>query len=228
METDRPSSAGERAEIAWIRASDSILRGLNHAFSNQLSLIRLLSQFVREGEVVDAELAGIAAEAAHLDVLLGHYRLLPFAAEGAPEPIRVLDVTNDALALFRYREDARDRACTVEGDPDTSPVLLNPAALTQAVTLLLCAAARMAGQGSGADALVLRYGGDAEWVRVAVEVRAPTPPALSGDPPEIAAVRWLIRDAEGSTEVAKTPSGGSSVGIRIGTLRRLRQRAPGA
>ncbi|MBI1809690.1 MAG: hypothetical protein HYR75_07315 [Gemmatimonadetes bacterium] len=220
---DRPSAA--LAAEAWMSAAGNVLRGLNHGFSNRLSALGAVAAGLGSpdeasmGEQVDGEIG-------RLEGLLRLYRLLPMAGALPAEPAQVSDAMDDAVGLFRHHYALRDVACTVEGDPMTPPVLVNLTVLTQAVLLLLCAAARHLPADQYADGVVLRYAGDSDWVDLTAETGVAVPLA-EGTTSEVAALRWMVRDAAGDASVMRTARGLVRATLRVGTLANLRRRERG-
>jgi hypothetical protein len=166
----------------------------------------------------------IAGEAVELDRLLNLYRLLPFGAYPSPEAIRITDVVADAVAFAANLADSGQGSHVVEDDPDTPPVLMDPTALTQAVVLLLVAAARHQSVGPDARALELRVAGTPDWVTVSAEATHPITPHGVDVPAELVAAQWLIRDAEGSVSLVRGGLGGVRAEMRLATLARMRAR----
>ena len=230
METD-PDTAARQAAFAWIKATGEVLNGLNHAFSNHLSLIRLVPELLKHDEVTAAELSQVAEDAVHLEDLLGLYRLYAFPSREAAEPILVPDVVPAALALLKHHLDLRDLPCVVEGTANLQPILMNRTSLAQALLLLLCAAGRHVRPDSDGAGIVLGYRGDGEFVEIAAETRGASAADAgnSGEQPfELLAIRWLIRDADGTAHVTHVTGGGVRVAMRVGSLARLRRRPAGA
>ena len=97
---------------------------------------------------------------------------------------------------------------------------MNPAAFTKCVLLLLCVAARTLTVSPGDSGVVdLAFAASADAVRMSAQGVDARHDAAAGDPPELPALRWLIRDAEGVVEFMR---GGATVSI--GTLVSLRRR----
>jgi len=213
------------AAEAWMSAAGNVLRGLNHAFSNRLSALGAVAAGLGMGhespvtEQVDVEVT-------RLEQLLRLYRMLPLAGTLPPEPAQVSDAIDDAAVLYAHHFALRDVPCQVEGDPLTPPVLLNLTVLTQAVVLLICAAARHVPEGQESTGVRLRYSGDNDFVELIAETNAAVPLAPGG-PPDLAALRWMAQPAAGEASVAATPRGTVRATLRVGTLAYLRRRERG-
>lgn len=211
------------ASESWLGTLDAVLRGLNHEFSNRLSLARLapqLTSIMREDEAGLGALTDEAARSEDLFSLLRLYRLMVFENSEPADPLLVADVIADAAELFRHHTAFRDLAVEPGEPGPLPPVLMSPAALTQAVLLLLCAAARHAPDRRGdTGTIALTFAAGQDAVRItATAVGAETAP-VGAEPPEFPALRYLVRDAEGVVEAV--PGGAT---LTIGTLVRLRRR----
>lgn len=216
------TTSNSSASQSWIETSDAVLRGLNHEFSNRLSLARLapqLSAMIAAGDAEIQRLTGGADHSEDLFNLLRLYRLVVFESTEPAEPLLVSDVVADAIDLFKHHSTFRDMDVRVTADDTIPPVLMNPGALCRAVLLLLSAAARrLPAAHADTGTIELGFAADA----LAVRVSASTPDAdetkMADDLHELIALRYLIRGAEGAVDV--TPAG---VTMSIGTLVRLRQ-----
>jgi nitrogen-specific signal transduction histidine kinase len=210
------------AAQSWIETSDAVLRGLNHEFSNRLSLARLapqLSELLATGE---HELMKMAADPSRSDEMLNLlrlYRLMVFGHTDPAEPLIVSDAAADAVDLFKHHAVLRDIEVRINGGESMPPVLMNPAAATQAILLLLCAAARQLAVPPGEmGSIALTFSGDEHAARLTADADESPVHGASGDVPELPALRFLIRNVEGSVEQS-----GSAFTMSIGTLLRLRQ-----
>lgn len=216
------TQSGLSVAESWLETSDAVLRGLNHEFSNRLSLARLapqLSSLVAAGEPQLERYAADAERAEDLLRLLRLYRLMVFASSEQAEPLLFSDVVPDAVDLFQHHTAFRDLEVRVNSDDTIPPVLMGPAALTQAVLLVLCAVARRSSVPLGdTGVLAIDFAADANAVRVAVRGDAVGPARGAGDSPEFPALRHLVRGVEGAVE---TVDGGAV--LSVGTLVRLRQ-----
>jgi hypothetical protein len=227
------STMGATGAEAWLQTADGVLCGLNHALSNRIAAIGAVDAAVADGHDVGhvspaAVSPSIGRELERIDRLLRLYRLLE-SADGAPaEPARIADALPDAVRLFQHHLAVRDVPCAVESALDLSPVLLPPAALTQALLVLMCAAARRAANTSPNGGIVLRCGGDADWVVVAVETRGLAKVLNEAEPRELGAARWLLRHGAVTVDTAPTPGGGLRVSMRVETLATARRRERGA
>jgi hypothetical protein len=208
---------------SWLETSDAVLRGLNHEFSNRLSLARLtpqLSALLASGEPGMQKLAADADRSEDLLHLLRLYRLMVFASGEQAEPLLVSDIVVDAVDLFKHHTTFRDLDVRVNTDTTIPPVLMSPGALTQATLLLLCAAARQVTLARGdTGVLAITFVADANSVRITVHANEGGGDAGADEPPELPALRYLIRDVNGAVEV--TPDGAM---LSVGTLVSLRQR----
>jgi len=214
-----------RADAAesWLWTSDAVLRGLNHEFSNRVSLARLAPQLLAMAEAGDRDMQRIAAAEGQSDdmlQLLRLYRLLVFHTNEPAEPIIIADVLDDAVSLFNHHTIFRDIEIRVTPDATIPPVLLDPASLTQALLLLFCAAAELIGGAQGEGGVIeLGYFATPDDVRVSAAVPVTGAAAPATEPPQLPALRYLIRDADGRVEVA--PDG---VTMTLGSLLKLRRR----
>jgi nitrogen-specific signal transduction histidine kinase len=213
------------SEVAqsWLETSDAVLRGLNHEFSNRLSLARLapqLSAMLAAGEFELQKLADDSNRPDDLLQLLRLYRLMVFGNNEPTEPLLVSDHVDDAVALFKHHTAFRDLDVQVNADSSIPPVLMNPAAMTQAVLLLLCIGARQSSVATGeSGTVVLGFGADANAVRISVQAAGVARQLAIDELPELPALRYFVRDAEGSVKVV-----GGGVTLSVGTLVKLRQR----
>ncbi|MBA4070826.1 MAG: hypothetical protein C0497_03180 [Gemmatimonas sp.] len=215
-----------QAVEAWLRTADALLCGLNHALSNRVSGLAIIS-LLREGwQMNAAEVEELTAEMAKLDDLLRLYRLLERHDAAQAEPILVPDAVSDALALFAHHPLVREVTCTVSGDADTPPVLLVPSAFVHALALLISAAAVRIDGGTRAGGLHLSYAHDAALVSIVVETRTPAWALPEDDPnggvPELAAIGWLTRGAAVSVAESRTSDGALRLEMRLRTLARAR------
>lgn len=211
------------AAQSWLATSDAVLRGLNHEFSNRLSLARLapqLSAMIAAGEFELRKMADDSGNSEDLLNLLRLYRLMVFGNSEPAEPLIVSDVVPDAVDLFKHHTTFRDLDVRAPVDTSIPPVLINRASLTQGVLLLLGAAARQLELAPG-DTGMLELGctADADAVRISAHVAESVERNPPADAPELAALRYLIRDVEGT---AGMTSRGAT--MSIGTLVRLRRR----
>lgn len=214
---------------SWLHTSDAVLRGLNHEFSNRLSLARLtpqLSALLAAGEPGMQRLAADADRSEDLLHLLRLYRLMIFGSAEQPEPLLVSDNIVDAVDLFRHHTTFRDLDVRVNADATIPPLLMAPGALTQALLLLLCAAAgRVALARGDTGTLVVDFAATEDAVRIAVRLDGVTEASTAGaaheggDPPELVALRHLVGGVNGTVEL--TPA---SATLSVGTLVSLRQR----
>jgi hypothetical protein len=218
---------GLAAVEAWLRTADALLCGLNHAFGNRLFSLAVMAPWGDGSASHAAELEGIVAETGRLSELLKLYHLLESSEFALAEATRVSDVVPGALALLAHHPTVRDLPCTVEGNVETPPVLLVPSALVQALLLLLCAAAAHASAGREAAGIHLSYGGDSDWVTIAVETRTSVPSGQAVEVPELPAVRWLLRGTDVTESAALTPEGRLRLELRVATLANLRSREHG-
>jgi nitrogen-specific signal transduction histidine kinase len=212
------------AALSWLATSDAVLRGLNHEFSNRLSLARLapqLAAMIAAGEQQMRALAEDVDGAEEMFRLLRLYRLLVFETSDPAEPALVTDALADAIALFKHHVEFRDLEVQVGEAGSLPPVLMNPSALVQSVLLLLCAAARCMAVRPGEPAkIAVRFSADADAVHVTAASADAAGSKDSAEPPEFPALRYLVRDALGTV----TANGGT-VTLSLGTLVRLRRLA---
>jgi hypothetical protein len=216
----------EAAAEAWVRTADALLCGLNHALSNRISSLLVVSPERVERGLGAAEAARVGAELTKLEELLRLYRLLERSDLASAEPVRVPDAVADALALFSRHPALRDIECTVAGDADLPAVLLNPSVLVHAMAFLVCAvAARLDSNESGA--LHVAYTGDLAWVTIAVETRSPIAEAETAGAPALDVVRWLLRGAPVTAAESRAPGGGLRLEFRLPTLASQRRQERG-
>ncbi len=211
------------AAQSWLATSDAVMRGLNHEFSNRLSLARLapqLSAMIAGGEPELRKLADESGSSEEMLNLLRLYRLMVFGNNEPAEPLIVADVVPDAVELFKHHTTFRDLDVRAPVDTTVPPVLINRASLTQGVLLLLGAAARQLELAPGdTGVLELACTADADAVRISAQVTEGVERKTPADAPELAALRYLIRDVEGAADM--TNRGAT---MSIGTLVRLRRR----
>jgi nitrogen-specific signal transduction histidine kinase len=210
------------AAQSWLETSDAVIRGLNHEFSNRLSLARLapqLSAMIETGEHAMLGLADTGGNSEDLLNLLRLYRLMVFESSEPAEPLLVSDVVADAVDLFNHHSTFRDMEVRVIADDTIPPVLMNPGALCRAVLLLLSAAARrLPAAHADRGTVELWFGAETNAVHISARALESDASGASEDPPELPALRYLIRNAEGIVDVAP-----DRLTMSIGTLVRLRQ-----
>ncbi len=216
----------------WLRTADGVLCGLNHALSNRIAAIGAIDPAPdgRDGSHagLSATAPAIGRELERIDGLLRLYRLMEAADEAPVEPARVADVLPDAVRLYQHHLSVRDVPCSVDSAIDVSPVLAPPGALTQALLVLMCAVARRASDRTAKGGIIVRCGGDADWVVVAVETRgAAKATDDEAEPRELSAVRWLLRSSAVTAEWSATVGGGLRISMRIGALAAARRRERG-
>ncbi|MFI5233763.1 MAG: hypothetical protein ACHQSE_14790 [Gemmatimonadales bacterium] len=214
---------------SWLETSDAVLRGLNHEFSNRLSLARLtpqLTALLASGEPGMQRVTADADRSEDLLHLLRLYRLMVFGTGEQAEPLLISDNIVDAVDLFRHHTAFRDLDIRVNADATIPPVLMGTGALTQALLLLLCAAARRVALVRGdTGMLVVDFTATADSVRIAVRADGLAESGGAGathadeEAPELVALRYLVRDVNGAAEC--TPAGAA---LSVGTLVSLRQR----
>lgn len=182
-----PSVAG-----LWQTAADGLLRGLNHTLSNRVSALSSYGAFVEAGEPLDADhLHALVAEVAQLERLLRLYRLLPLAADGREEPLRLGDALPDACELIAAHLDLRTVPIKVEVADDAPPVLARMNALVQALTLVLGEAGERALEGGAGSGVSVRVFGAGERVMAAVVATGVPGPRPSGGPLAVAVAELL-------------------------------------
>src|SRR5580698_1575056 len=116
------------AAQSWLETSDAVIRGLNHEFSNRLSLARLapqLSAMIATAEHAMHGLADSGANSEDMLNLLRLYRLMVFETTEPAEPLLVSDVVADAIDLFKHHATFRDMEVRVIADDTIPPVLMN-------------------------------------------------------------------------------------------------------
>lgn len=222
-ETGGGSAASGAAALAWLRTADGVLIGLNHTLGNRLISLFTLSSLAADDDVAD-QLTAVAEEAERLDALLQLYRLMESCDGTETEAMTVADALGDAVLLLGQHSGLRDVACAVTGEAATPPVLLSRGALTQALLLLLCAAARQVVSRAATEGIVARYTGDATRVAVTVETREAVGADAGEEPFEFAAVRWLMGDAGELGGVTLLPDGRWSVSLGLESLSARRAR----
>ncbi len=142
-----PDDATPAAALrAWVVARDAVLRGLVHALSNRVGTVVAAGGMLEAGS---AEVAGrvLSGEAERLELLLEHFRLVtadPFGDEAEPEPVVLVDVVSDAVALHAYAADGRDRVVTTVGVDAVPPALVSRAGLLHAMLVVFAAAGERA------------------------------------------------------------------------------------
>jgi nitrogen-specific signal transduction histidine kinase len=210
------------ATASWLETSDAVLRGLNHEFSNRLSLARLapqLNAMLKVGEPALQKLVNDSDQSEDLLQLLRLYRLMPFTNGDPAEPVLFSDAVPEAIELFQYHTSFRDIDVHVRADDSIPPTLMNPAALRQCVLLLLGAAARQtATESRDGAAIVVEFSANADMVNVTARVREADDGEPVVDPLELPALSHLIREVGGAVNVTR-----SGATMSVGTLVRLRR-----
>ncbi|MHB1310425.1 MAG: hypothetical protein ACYC3L_00315 [Gemmatimonadaceae bacterium] len=227
MDHDEGGATQWRAEAieAWARTANAVLCGLNHALSNRVSALVMVFHSDQGVSLAATEINRLSTETTKLEELLRLYRLLARSELATPEPIGVPDAVSDALSLVAHHPDVGDLAWTVTGDADTPPVLLIPSALVHALVHLLCTAAASAD--ADAPALRLTYGGDPDWVTIAVETCSSAAKDQSAQSLEAATVGFLLPGAVVTRLNAPTREGGVQLEVRLPTLANQRRHERG-
>src|SRR5579864_8517924 len=99
------------AALSWLDTSDAVLRGLNHEFSNRLSLARLAPQLhsmLKAGEPALQKLVDDSHGSEDMLELLRLYRLMQFSNGDPPEPVLFCDAVPEAIELFKHHTSFRD------------------------------------------------------------------------------------------------------------------------
>jgi hypothetical protein len=203
---------------SWLGTSDAVLRGLNHEFSNRLSLARLapqLSAMLASGEPEMQKIAADIGRSEDMLHLLGLYRLMVFDAREPAEPLLVADVVGAAVDLFNHHTTFRDLEVQVRAEEALPPVLIS-----RPVLLLLCAPARQVSADPGEiGAIALGFSASADDVLITARATDPERYVSTDDVPELPALGYLLRDADGAVE-----RNGDGFTMTVGTLVRLRRR----
>ena len=225
MEHDEGGVTRWRAEAveAWASTANAVLCGLNHALSNRVSALVMVFHAEQGASLAASEISRLSTETAKLEELLRLYRLLARSDLATPEPICVADAVSDALALVARHPDAGDLAWTVAGDADTPPVLLIPSALVHALVFLLCAAAVNAAAAAEPPELRLTFGGDPDWVTIAVDTRSSAAQDQSAQALEAATVDFLLPGSVVTRLPSPTQAGGVRLEVRLPTLANQRR-----
>ncbi len=168
---------------AWQPVADGLLRGLNHTLSNRVSALSSYGAFVEAGEELDPDhLAALVTEVAQLERLLRLYRMLPLAADGREEPVRVGDALPDAADLIAAHLDLRTVPLHIEVSSETPPVLARLNALVQALALVLHAAGEEALEAGDDGAINVRVFAAGDRVMTAIAAVHATGPAPTAGP----------------------------------------------
>jgi hypothetical protein len=217
------TAAKAAAADSWLDTSDAVMRGLNHEFSNRLSLARLTPQLgamLRAGEPALQKLVDESQGTDDMLQLLRLFRLMLFNNGDPAEPVLISDAAVDGVDLFRHHTSFRDLEVQVTADGMIPPTLMNPTGMRQAVLLLLCVAARQLATDAGdGGAIALTFSANADAISVSARVRESGDDHPIVEAPELPALRYLIRGAEGTVDVTR-----GSATLSIGTLVRLRRR----
>lgn len=203
----------------WFAVADALLRGLNHALSNRLSSLVMATD---EAKTL-GRMQSLVTDAERITELLRLYRLLEGSDAERVEAALIQDIVPDALILLSYHPALREVTCVVHGDPDTPPVLVSPSALTQALVLIIYAAARHLPHGFSGIGVALHFSGNADWVEFHAETVMPLAPGQKVEVPELPAIRRLLRG--GATGAASQgPGGQARLSLRLPTLESRRKR----
>jgi hypothetical protein len=178
---------------AWLAVSDELLWGINHALSNRLAALISLVRILEHSETgLDPLLDVLRREVDTLERTISLLRLLPRNAGELPEPVRLVELLPDVLALHRLQSEIRDLDFQLHEQPDLQPVWIEPATLAHALLLLLSAATRIARR-ARQSSISIWCRGDSEWVELIIE----SPPSPTGEPLQVDATaqEWVPLDA---------------------------------
>ena len=229
MMHDEPDPAAS----AWRHVAEDVLHGLNHALSNRLNALASYAVLLEAGESVDKEQEHhVISEVDRLEQLLKLYRLVPFAGGTTSEPVLIADIVPDALALLHSLLDVRDIPVTIDGNPETPPVLESATAFTQAVLMMLDGVARLVPEGELGGGILLHYTGDADWVYVATETAMPVSATERRAVIDLSAIHALVPSARVAASAVTRDPAIVRISLRVPTLaatrRREREAAPRA
>jgi hypothetical protein len=136
------------------------------------------------------------------------------------EPILLGDAFPDAITLFKHHVALRDLEVGVGDVGAAPPVLMTPSSLTQALLLLLCAAARAVEVAPGdTGSITVEFTSDADAVHITARGANAVTSADAEEASEFPALRYLVRDVEGRVTQAS-----DGVTLSLATLVRLRRR----
>jgi hypothetical protein len=204
------------ADARWLRVSEQVLRGLNHALSNRIAGVSAVASVLEPDD--EPLVAQLREEIGRMEQLLVLLRLLPRLASAGPEAIRLEDIVPDAVALALHHPEIRDAAIAVPPLQDVPPMRCRPTALLHALVLLLVEGALAPGHRAltcpATDAAVTILVGD-------VLPDADGPPGRAQHPAAVSA--QVILAADGA--LVWDDGGGSAFAIRLPTLAALRARS---
>ena len=219
------SNAPDPAASAWRHVAEDVLHGLNHALSNRLNALAAYAVLLEAGESVDKEQEHhVISEVDRLEQLLKLYRLVPFAGGTTTEPVLIADIVPDALALLHSLLDVRDIPVTIDGNPETPPVLESAAAFTQAMLLMLDGVARLVPDEAQGGGVLLHYTGDADWVYVATETAMEVSATERREIIDLSALHALVPAARVAASAVTREPAIVRISLRVPTLAATRRR----
>ncbi len=198
---ERSDVSGDTGAARWLSIHDDLLRGLAHAFSNQVATVAAVAALFDASRVPDERvLAGLRSDADRLDGLLEHLRQLPRRGAAELEPLMPGDSVRAALALFDHHPEYRDVRCTVIVADNVQPVRAEPSSLQHAVCVALAAACRVGvGQGGAVSAGVrVALSTEDDVVRIEVSTDGSTGEGEANDLAlDAGAIDWLLAKSGG-------------------------------
>ena len=103
VRVERSDVSGDTGAARWLSIHDDLLRGLAHAFSNQVATVAAVAALFDASRVPDERvLAGLRSDADRLDGLLEHLRQLPRRGAAELEPLMPGDRPKASLLWRRW------------------------------------------------------------------------------------------------------------------------------
>lgn len=218
LPVDGPHSAEELvARATWDAVERGQLLGLTHALGNSAHAIELLTACLTPGGEVPVDIvAAFREDGTRYAELVALYRLLPFAGDDPPEAGTAGDSIAQAVRLFQHHALAKDAVCHVTTTPGVPAIYAPPAAMVQALLVLLACSVR---EDSGATTAAIDVDGDPETARI--HLRFPASSQFDADRAVIAA-KWLLRTAAASV-IRSDAAGQTSLLVTLPSLARARR-----
>jgi hypothetical protein len=187
----------------WLRVSEKVLTGLNHQLTNRCSALdSLVGVLASEPEHDTPMTEVLQEEIVRLIELLKLYRMLPAEVAAQALATRLQDTMPHVLSLHRHHADLKGVTVTMEGDPNTDPVLVRPSALMRSLLVLLESGAGNAARSGRRLPLTLGYGPDGtEFVHIVLEAATPSGQMIfTGAGSLVHAVRNALAHAHGTID----------------------------
>jgi nitrogen-specific signal transduction histidine kinase len=156
----------QESEAIWLRLSEALLDGLQHALNNRLGTVSALAQLVEADLPPEHALAGmLSREVQRLESTVALLSAMGGSGE-QPEPLQIEAILAQARELVQLHHSLREVPLEIEVQPGVLPLYVRPNLLLRSLLILLAAAGARCTEGS---AILLRVTGDDVSVRITIE-----------------------------------------------------------